>query len=522
MIKNNSEKFLYKRIIDKQPELNIWFAFPAIYSFGMSSLGYLSIFKSLDESKEFNIERIFTDTKTTSIPLSKVDLIGFSCSFEIDFLAIFKIMEKYGIPFKSSERADFDKIIFAGGPVLTANPEPFAEFFDFILIGDGEDIYKDIIPVISKHKSLPKMEILKELSKIDGIYVPALKQAETKVKRRTSKLSACINTPILTDNTYFSNTYIIELARGCPMRCAFCLASYLNLPTRYAPYEDIVANIDFALEHTNKIAFLGALITAHPDFDKICGYVNKKIQAGTNVELSVSSLRADMISPTTVQTLVSCGQKHSTIAIEAGSDRLRKVINKNLTEKQILETVKTVYENGLKGLKVYVMIGLPTENEKDIEELVLLGKKIKENFKDFDLTFSFSTFVPKAQTPFQFTQREDIKSLEKKYNYLKKHLVKYGIKVRPSSPMWDYIQSVISRGDRQMADFLIEIYRQGGNIGAFKAAKRKYAKIFKSDYIDVFKQGKLDTESLLPWDFIEASVSKCELVAEYRRLLPNY
>ena len=518
----------------KQTEINIWMAFPAMASFGMSSLGYMSIVKRLDMRSDYYVEKIFTDTKNTKLKPCDVDVMGFSVSFEIDFLGIFKILENFSIPFKSSQRDKKHPIIFGGGPVLTANPEPYCEFFDFIIIGDAEDIDTSIIDVIKNNKSLNRNQKLVELSKVKGIYVPSLTKFDTKqgvlnlnnepysVEKISSPLCECITTPVLSEKSFFSNTYVIEIVRGCPQRCGFCIASYLNLPSRFCDFDKIIEKIDEGLKYTNKIALLGALITAHPQFDEICEHILKRKRENIpDLELSVSSLRADSISPVIIQTLVECGQKHSTIAIEAGSERLRKLVNKNLTEPQIFDTVNTAQKYGLKGLKIYAMIGHPTETQEDIEAFVTLAKKLKQEFKTFEFTFSFSTFVPKAHTPFQFCERESIKSLESKYEYLKKEFHKIGVKIRTSSVKWDYWQALLSRGDRNLADYLIEVYKNGGNLGAFKQTYKELKKTSGLPSSDFYALQKRDAKDNLPWDFIKTVPFKEGLINEYNRLLNN-
>ena len=526
---NQGEIFLYERAVKSSPEINIWLAFPAIRNFGLSSLGYMSIFKTLDSRSDYYVERIFTDTKSAELPLNKVDLMGFSFSFEIDFLGIFKIMETFNIPFYSKDRGEDFPLIFAGGPVVSANPEPFCEFFDFIMIGDAEGIDTRIVDFIKENKHLPKDQLLKLLSEKDGIYVPSLTEFENdtvkmngkplSVEKVSCSIENTITTPVLSEKSFFSNTFIIEIARGCAQRCGFCIASYLNLPVRFADYEQIISEIDRGLKYTNKIALLGALISAHPDFDKICAYIREKKKQIPDLEMSVSSLRADSISPEVVQTLVECGQKHATIAIEAGSDRLRKVINKNLTEEQIFKTVRIAQENGLKGLKIYAMIGHPTETKEDIEAMVNLAEKLKKEFKTFDFTYSFATFVPKSHTPFQYCAREDNKTLEKKYNFLKKRFHQLGIKIRLSSINWDYYQALLSRGDRRLCKYVEEVYKQGGNLGAFKNAYKKLRakKLLPSS--DEFALKAHELSEPLPWDFINVYPGKEILKNENGRLL---
>lgn len=517
MITNN-EIYLYSRK-NKNADFNVWMAFPGIYSFSMSSLGYLELCKNIDLLEDINLERICTNTSKTKLMIKDINLIGFSFSFDLDFLNIFKMLDKYKIPLKASERNENHPLVFGGGPVLSSNPEPYCEFFDYIIIGDGEEVNITAINVCKKNKGKAKQEILAELSKIEGIYVPSI--GVNQVKKATCRLSSCIYTPILSEQSFFKNTFIIEIARGCVNRCGFCLASYLNLPQRFVEYEKIIESIDLGLKHTNKLALLGALISAHSQFDDICNYIYQKNMQNPGIELSVSSLRADAISPISVQTLVACGQKHVTIAIEAGSDRLRKVINKNLTETQILEIVNIAEENGLKGFKIYAMIGLPTETQEDLKEMVELVKKIKKLHKNFSIGFSFSTFVPKAHTPFQWCAHEETKSLEKKQNYLKREFHKLGVKANFSSPKWDYYQALLSRGGRELSDYVLKIYELGGNIGAFKTAYKQAAKAQNLPDSDYYVLRTYDLSENLPWDFIEVAPGKEFLKEEYKRLLED-
>lgn len=511
-----TETYLYDTL-NKNTNFNVWMAFPGIYSFSMSSLGYLQMFKNIDLLEDVNVERVCIDTDKTKFMVQNVDLIGFSFSFDLDFMNIFKMLEKYKIPLKSASRDESHPLIFGGGPVLSANPEPFSEFFDFIIIGDGEKTNIDAIELCKANAGKPKKETLEQLSQIEGIYVPSLDQ--TAVKKINCTLSECVSTPILSDKSFFKNTFIIEIARGCANRCGFCLASYLNLPVRFIDYDQIIAVIDKGLQYTNRIALLGALISAHPRFEDICNYIYKRKQENPEIELSVSSLRADSIEPLVVKTLVACGQKNTTIAIEAGSDRLRKVINKNLTEEQILKTVQVAKDNGLKGLKIYAMIGLPTETNEDLDEMLALVKKIKDLHKGFGLGFSFATFVPKPHTPFQWCARESIKSLEQKQNYLKKEFHKLGVKANFSSPKWDYYQALLSRGDKSLGDYVLRVYELGGNIGAYKTAYKEIAEVNNLQDSDFFATRDYNLDENLPWDFIEISPGKEFLKREHARLL---
>ena len=281
------------------------------------------------------------------------------------------------------------------------------------------------------------------------------------------------------------------------------------MPFRANDFDKIIESINLGLSYTNKIALLGAQISAHPQFEEIMKFLSDKIDSGKDIEIGISSLRTDSVTPQMVQTLVKGGQKHSTIAIEAASERLRRFINKNLKEEQILNAVKVARENGLKGLKIYSMVGIPNETYNDLDEFMRLGKKIKDENKGFSIEFSFSSFVPKPNTPFQWSKREDSKTLEKKQKYLEKALAKVGISAKFSSIKWDYWQSVLSRADSSFASFLVEVYRRGGKVGAYKS-------VLKDMNLKVNES--FDFADELPWDIISLEPRKELLINEYHRL----
>jgi len=510
----NSDIYLYERNISKCADYTVWMAFPGPESFALSSLGFLWMYKAIDEMDDVNVEIICSDTLKTRFMRNEVALIGFSFTFDTDFMPVFSTLEKNKIPLKSSDRTEDTPLIFAGGPVVSANPMPYKEIFDFFVIGDGEDINAQIVRICKENRDKSKSETLELLSKLDGVYVPSLNNVP--VKKIVKMLDSCVYTPIISKNAYFNNTFIIEMSRGCANRCGFCLASYLNLPLRCVPYDDIIKAIELGLSHTNKIALLGAQISAHPKFDEIFDYISKQLDNGKEIEMSVSSLRVDAIKPEIVKTLVKAGQKNVTLAIEAGSERLRKVINKNLTEEQIFKAVKIAVDNGLKGLKFYGMIGLPTETYEDLDAMIDLAKRIKKLYKGFDITFGFSSFVPKPNTPFQWFGREETKSLEKKAEYIRKEMHKIGISANVSSIKWDYWQAVLSRGDETLTDFLIDVYKEGGKLGDFKKSARKHN--INSDFLAL---ETYDYDMVLPWDFIQIKPGKEFLQAESKRLIIN-
>lgn len=505
------EKFLYKRNPKKNADYNIWMAFPGCYSFALSSLGYLHIFRLMDEMEEVNVERVYSDSTKTEIQFKDVNAIAFSSSFDLDFMSIFSMFDKYKIPYKTSDRDKNMPIIFCGGPVVTANPIPYKDFFDFMIIGDGEQLNTNVVTILADNKDKPKDEILKLLAKLNGVYVPTLNQE--KIVKNSCKIENCVYTPILSDDAFFKDMFIIEISRGCANCCGFCMASYLNLPVRFAPYENIIEAIDLGLQYTNKIALLGAQVSIHPKFKQICEYIAQKVQKNPEIEMSISSLRVDAVDDAMIKTLVSAHQKHVTIAIEAGSERLRKVINKNITEEQIKHTVETARLNGLKGVKVYAMIGIPTETQEDLNEMVRVAKELKQANKGFDISFAFSSFIPKPHTPLQWCGRFSTKELEKRQNFLQKEFHKIGVKTSFSSIKWDYWQTVLSRGDDKISDFIIDVYKNGSKLGAFKkAAKDKFNP-------DDYALRDFNVNEALSWDIIDLPPSKEVLIERHKKLL---
>ena len=499
------EKFLYERLQDKTPKINVWFAFPAIESFAMSSLGFLSIFKQLDLMEDVFVERIYADTKTTVANVCDLDVIGFSNSFEIDILTILKMFSKFKIPPLAHDRGEEYPLIFGGGPVLSANPVPFEDFYDFVSVGDAKITLDKAFRVLVEKKDETKEEKLKTLSEIEGIWVPKFGK-EKPVKKMADELLEPVYTPILSDKSYFKDTFIIEIERGCPKTCNFCLASWLNLPVRYVPLEKILKAIDLGLQNTNKIALLGAYVAGHPQFIEILKYIREKNKISP-VELTLSSLRADLADREVIETLVECGQRTVTIAVEAGSERLRRVINKDLTDEQILKTVENCRKFGLKGVKIYAMIGLPTETERDILSLANLIKRIKETNKGFELSISVASFIPKAHTPFQWCKKADSKDLEKKLAFLKNKILPLGVNLRPSSIDWDLIQSILSRAGISLSSYLLKVVENGGNLGAFKQTWRRMAKAGILPDMDLYASMPVseNPDDTLPWEFIHVT-----------------
>lgn len=529
---SRQETFLYQPAHPLPEAIGVGLLYPYTYAVSMSSLGYLNLFRQLDENPTVNARRITTDDMHLQ-PVHNLDLAGFSFSFELDILEVLRMLDFYHIPLYACER-DQEPLIFAGGPVVMTNPEPYADFFDFFIIGEGEEVLNDLIAAYRSIQHIAsRQEKLKALAlMVPGLYVPSLYEVTYgdsgeilaiqptleglpfPIEKRLvlDMDSVIVSTPIVTQDTVFSNTFLVEVMRGCAHRCRFCLASYSMLPARGPSLSHLLERIENGLQYTDKIGLLGALIADHPEFDALCDVLKSK----PNIQVSAASLRADTLTPHIAETFKHGGQQNITIAVESGSESLRKRINKHLKTDAILQAAETTFKAGIPGLKLYMMAGLPDETQADLEETVSLVKRIKKQNPQLKLHVGCSTFVPKAATPFQWMAREDSKVLQEKQEFLRKSLVKT-CDFRPSSPKWDAVQALFSRGDRRLAPFIVEFSRQGANLGALNRTLKQFKQsAVKVDLppLDWYALRKRDHLEIFPWDVLFLGVSKETLYKE--------
>jgi radical SAM superfamily enzyme YgiQ (UPF0313 family) len=299
---------------------------------------------------------------------------------------------------------------------------------------------------------------------------------------------------ILSPDTTWGDLFLVEVARSCPQECRFCLASYLTRPFRAAKVETVMQAIDRGLEHTRKIGLLGPSVTEHPQFGEIASELLKR--SGT--EISIASVRADSLTPEILTMLNRLGHKSVTIAIESGSERLRAVMKKNLSEDEIRHAVELVEQSGLSGMKFYGIVGLPGERQEDLDETVRLLAGLKKTHKRLRFVFGVSSFVPKAQTPFQWAGRDA--AAGDKIEYLRKRLAPFGIEVRPESHNWSDIQTLLSRGDRRLTPVLLEVAEGTGKLGTWRTALKRHAQICPSQDFYVFRE--IPYDEVLPWSHL--------------------
>ena len=466
-------------------------AFPNIYSVGMASLGFQTAWKLFNQNEDLKAIRWFTDIEENSGKSgfnARPSYVGFSFSWELDYKNIFSMLEKNNIPLYSNERGEKDPIIFCGGQVPNANPEPFCDNFDFFLTGDLEEIAEGFINKIVEIKDLNREEKLNALAKLDGVYVPSCREQLRlfpTTKRKTNR-GNLTSSSILTPNSVWPDTFIVEVVRSCPELCRFCLASYGSLPFRTPDLkESLIPVIDFGLKHTNKIGLLGASVTQHPEFEGLIEYLNGQNKEN-KIHVQIASVRADTISKNLANGLFELGAKSITMAVETGSERLREIINKKVSNQTITNSIETIYNAGFKSIKLYGMVGLPHETDSDLKETVNFLKEIKLKNKTKKLVWGSSVFVPKAGTPFQWYGVD--KDAEKKLKYYSKELHQIGVDFRAESYKWAQIQALISRGNRSINKILVDAYRYGSTLGSFSKAMRENRNI-NSDYF-IFENWK--------------------------------
>lgn len=511
----DAENRLFTPAKPEPDAIPVIFAFPNHYSIGITSLGYQMVWATLATRSDLQVSRLFTDLQE-SLP-AQPELVGFSLSWELDYGNILSLLEALKIPLLSADRTHAHPLVFGGGPVLTANPEPFADFFDLVLIGDGEVVLYPFIDAYRTVRDADRPQQLRHLATVPGIYVPALYQVTytasdgpidrimpieattpAVVQKQTYRGNTLSVSTIVTPEAAWENIYMVEVVRSCPELCRFCLASYLTLPFRTASVADgLLPAIERGLQVSNRIGLLGASVTQHPEFETVLDYLSRP--AYDHVRLSIASVRTNTVTPQLARTLARRGTKSLTIAVESGSDRLRQIINKKLHTGEILQAAENARSGGLQGLKLYGMVGLPGEQPEDVDQTVALMLQLQKAAPGLRLTLGCSTFVPKAHTPFQWYGVNPL--ADKRLKVLQKQLRSKGIDFRPESYNWSVIQALISRGDRRLASLLQQVRHYGDSRGSY----RRVFKEMKGQLppLAFYVHSEWGDDRVLPWQHIQ-------------------
>lgn len=533
--------------------LSVALAYPNTYGLGMSSLGFQVVYDLLNRDDRVVAERFFHPGEPeTSLPpvggkgllsmeslspLSRFDLIAFSLSFENDYPNVLRMLDWGRIPVLSESRDHNYPLVLGGGITTMLNPEPLAAFFDAFLLGEAEAVLERFITHFLElsGKGSGRGEILGQLAlEIPSFYVPALYRPhygsdgtikciepvdgnvpERIIPARDMEGSEPAVSLITTPDTEFGEKILVELGRGCGRSCRFCAAGYVYRPPRIRGEEELIRCVDRALSVTRRLGLLAPAVSDMPGIEKLTGRI-----VDTGGEFSVSSLRADSLSRELLINLERAGQKTLAIAPEAGTDRLRRVINKHMTEEVILEAVRMTASIRDFSLRLYFMVGLPTETPDDVSGIVELAKRIKHRMVRESgkrgtiglIRLSVNCFVPKPFTPFQWFPMESTASLKDKQKRIRRAVMKEGgMTASFDVPRWAYVQALLSMGDRRAGKILMAAHRLKGDWkGAFRHSEVNP---------DFFVRRPRGLDEVLPWDHIDHGIKKDHLRREYRLAL---
>lgn len=500
------------------------FLYPNTYNVGMSNLGLHILYNVINSLTDICCERFFLPDsrsldkyiKTSSTlysmetqrKLLDFEVIGASLSFEGDYFNFLQMLSLGRVRLEAEKRNDLEPFVIVGGPCATFNPLPLSKVADAFIIGEGEQSFAKVVEVLIENRHLARSERLGLLAEIDGVYVPSL---GNKVKRQfVQNLADYPNhSVIITNQTEFGKMLIVELSRGCGRGCRFCMAGYAFRYPRHRALQDVQAAIEKYSEHADKVGLMGPAVSDYPEIVALAEYILDK-----GLDFSVASLRADSLTPKLVEHLAKSGQRTLTIAPEAGSQRLRDIINKGISEEDINTSVELLAKAKIPNLKLYIMLGLPFETQEDIEQLAQMVLELRSRMnavKAFGkLTLSINTFVPKPGTPFQWLPMADKKDIEQKLKYLKQAVKAVrGIEINAESYKESVLQALLAKGGAELSKLLLVAQERGGSKQLLNVLKERGLDI--NEYI--YKQQELSAE--LPWDVIDLGFSKDYLWQEY-------
>ncbi|MBR3605623.1 MAG: radical SAM protein [Candidatus Gastranaerophilales bacterium] len=519
------------------------FAFPDKYEIGISNFGHKIIYDLINKKENLMCDRIYAPDKDFIDLLSKnnlslyaleskrkpieFDVIGFALQYEMCYSTVLKMLEMSNIPVLSKDRTDEHPLILAGGP-CTSNPTPMAKFIDVFIIGDGEDVNIEVLEkYISLKGKMPRVEIIKELAKIQGVYAPSVNNITTK---RIATLTSD-NHPVKSPIPHFTSVHdraIIELRRGCGRLCRFCQASHINLPIRERKKEDIVALTKEYVKNTgyDEYSLLSLSSNDHSQIEEILTELNCHYR-GSGINVSLPSQRADRFSLEIAN--LAAGEKKATVTIapEAGTQRMRDIINKNLSQEQIINATISCVKNGWNKIKYYFVIGLPFETYEDLEGIPKLIEAVNQNCREQGLkypqiTCSISVFVPKPHTPFQWARQNTLEEINAKIKYLRelKDKIK-NVKFNFHNPRMSQLEAFFSRGDEKVSDFIYELYKNNAYLESWdeNLDLDLYSRISNELNIDIEKTASKEFQEneTLPWDIVNYGVNKNWLAQEYKK-----
>ncbi len=485
------------------------------YQLGMSSLAMHTVYRLFNDQPDVVCERAFwgyqsppaSDESILSVesqrPLTDFPVIAFTISYEMDYFNAVQLLRQAGIPPLAEDRDESWPLIIAGGPAVYTNPAPLADIFDAFAIGEGEIIVPPLVDALWEAGSAPRDEGARILAQVPGMYVPALDNGPVGRVWVRNLDTVPATTQIYTYNTEFGDRALIEIARGCGRGCRFCMAGYTYRPMREVSLDTILAVARHSLKHRDRIGLVSAAVSDHSWIDQIAIELR-----AMGARIAISSMRVDPISEPLIRALAESGIQTLTIAPEAGSVRMRKVINKPQSDEQLLYAVDLAAHHNFPQLKMYFMIGQPSETEADVEAIADLVLTARARFSR-RLVINATPYVPKAHTAFQWAAMMPVETLEARVKYLERRLKPAKVAVRSDSPAWAAVEAVLARGDRRLGRVLARMR---------KTTLREWERALKAEGLsqeDYLRERAPDEP--LPWSVVDTGVSQAYFTWDLRR-----
>lgn len=538
-------------------DVGVCLAFPDAYEVGMSNLGLTILYDIINADPYAVCERVFAPwpdmeqalrengvplwSLETQKPVRDFDIFGITLQYELNFTNVLNLIDLAGMPLHTNNRTDADPIVIAGGP-CAFNPEPLSPFIDAFVIGDGEEAIQEIISLVREGREgrdggEERQNLLTRLAGMDGVYVPALYAPGqgSIVKRTVDNLEAFYPPcrPPVPNLEVVHDRLQVEVMRGCGRSCRFCQAGMIYRPVRYRSPETVVAAAREGLAHTgyNEVSLVSLSTTDYPGILEVAGTLVPELSPKA-IAVSLPSQRVDAFSLELAGIIGRGKQTSLTFAPEAGTQRLRDVINKGVTEEDLINTARIAFEAGWRKLKMYFMVGLPTETQEDLDGIVDLAYKMRllamENIPKAEhgrvgITINVASFIPKSHTPFQWHGQDSLETLKEKSTYLRDRLKKSHVVYKWHEPAQAKVEGAIARGDARVAGAIEAAFRNGVRFDSwheyfdFRAWQTAFeeADLRMEDYAD----RQRDLNEALPWDMISSGVSKDFMAREYKRAL---
>lgn len=556
----------YNQIIKDRESVNLRlaFCFPDTYEIGMSNLGMSILYHTMNSLDFVWCERVFApwgdmyeEMKKAGLPLyalesgdslDKFDAIAFSLGYEMAYTTMLDMLDMGGIPLRSKDRTALLPLVFAGGSAAV-NAEPITAFVDLFVIGEGEEMNNELLTLLdrAKREDWSKAAFLKEAAKIEGVYVPSLYEVDYNDDGTVKQIRAQDGAPekvtkrivIDLDNAPYPTNPIVpstevvhdrvnlELFRGCVRGCRFCQAGHIYRPIRAKKPETLIRQGIETLKNTGHedVTLLSLSTSDYRQLEPLCDGLLDYCES-RSIGLALPSLRADNFSIDLMERLQKVRKSGLTFAVEGGSQRLRDAINKNVTEEDLLHTCAIAFAGGWNSVKLYYMLGLPTETDEDIIGIAEMANQVlhcwrtnaKNKNRDVKITISTSCFIPKPHSPFQWEAQVSIEEYLRRVNLLRSSLTARNVTYNWHDAETSYVEAALSRGDRRLADVIEEVWRQGGRLEAWSDyfSFGRWIKAFEKCGVDgdFYARRERSTDEVLPWDMIDVGVRKAHLKHE--------